>query len=137
MSEHETAIGVKCIDHVTLVVNDLEQSKKFYVNGLGMVEVERPGFSFPGLWFQAGDTQIHLILQHDASGPAGDVASSSLRTSRAHHFAFEVEDATEAAKRIEQLGLARISGPQRRPDGFMQVFVSDPDGYIVELCSQS
>ena len=64
-------IGVTGIDHVTLVVADLERSAAFYVDLLGMQRVARPGFNFPGLWFQAGATQIHLILQHQNSGPAG------------------------------------------------------------------
>lgn len=54
-------IQVKSLDHVTLVVKDLELSRRFYVDGLGMREVPRPAFSFPGSWFQAGPTLIHLI----------------------------------------------------------------------------
>src|SRR5262249_50070306 len=54
-----TGIRVKSIDHVTLVVKDLERSRRFYVDVLGMREVPRPAFSFTGLWFQAGKTQIH------------------------------------------------------------------------------
>ena len=45
-------IQVQSLDHVTLVVKDLEQSRRFYVDGLGMREVPRPNFSFPGSWFQ-------------------------------------------------------------------------------------
>jgi catechol 2,3-dioxygenase-like lactoylglutathione lyase family enzyme len=28
-----------------------------------------------------------------------------------------------------------LSLPKPRPDGYMQIFVTDPDGHIVELCS--
>ncbi len=134
MSNETVPIQVKCIDHVTLVVKDLDDSRRFYVDGLGMREVERPGFSFSGLWFQAGDTQIHLILQHPESGPAGNsVAATSSRT---HHFAFEVDDSAAAADRCRELGIPIVSGPKSRPDGFTQTFVTDPDGYVVELCSQ-
>src|SRR5688572_23821321 len=50
-------LRVKSIDHATFVVKDLERSRRFYVDGLGMDEVPRPAFSFDGLWFQAGATQ--------------------------------------------------------------------------------
>lgn len=134
MSVESVPINVKCIDHVTLVVNNLDDSRRFYVDGLGMHEIERPGFSFSGLWFQAGNTQIHLILEHDESGPAGNsVAATSSRT---HHFAFEVDDANSAAGRCRELEIPIVSGPKSRPDGFTQTFVTDPDGYVVELCSQ-
>ena len=41
-------IHVKSLDHVTIVVKDLERSRQFYVDGLGMTEVPRPSFTFPG-----------------------------------------------------------------------------------------
>jgi uncharacterized protein YunC (DUF1805 family) len=58
----EKRVRVKGLDHVTLVVADLERSKQFYCGLLGMECVERPGVNYPGLWFQAGNTQVHLIL---------------------------------------------------------------------------
>lgn len=125
-------IRVLSLDHVTIVVQDLERSRQFYCDGLGMEQVPRPDFSFKGSWFQAGDTQIHLILEHEQSGPAGDGGAKS---TRAHHFAFVVDDAEAAAERIRELGIAFVSEPKRRPDGAVQTFVTDPDGYIVELCS--
>ena len=64
-------LGVKSIDHVTLVVADLERSRQFYVELLGMAEVPRPDFSFPGSWFQAGKTQIHLNIAGNEAGTAG------------------------------------------------------------------
>jgi glyoxylase I family protein len=129
-----TPIQVKSLDHVTIVVRDLEKSRKFYVEGLGMRQVPRPGFSFEGSWFQAGPTQIHLILEHEQSGPAG-MTEEMGRSTRAHHFAFLVEDAHAAEARLEELGYQFISRAKARPDGATQVFVTDPDGHIVELCS--
>ncbi|MBW3539393.1 MAG: VOC family protein [Planctomycetes bacterium] len=126
-------LAVEALDHVTIVVKDLEASRRFYVDALGMQEVERPGFSFAGKWFQAGPTQIHLILEHGESGPAG--WHDGEKNSRQHHFAFRVDDAHAAARRLEELGVTFVAKPKERPDGFVQVFVSDPDGHIVELCS--
>ena len=128
-------IAVKTIDHVTVVVEDLEASRKFYVDVLGMVEVPRPGFSFGGLWFQSGPSQIHLIEKYDGSGPAGNLVPEEQRNSRTHHFAFLVDDAYDSTARLEELNIAIISGPKERPDGAVQVFVCDPDGHVVELTS--
>ena len=129
------ALRVQSLDHVTLVVHDLERSRRFYVDVLGMAEVERPAFSFPGLWFQAGATQIHLILENPESGPAGQPAGAREKSSRHQHFAFRLEDARAAAGRLEELGVPFVALPKLRPDGYVQVFVTDPDGHIVELCS--
>lgn len=128
-------IQVKSLDHVTIVVKDLERSRKFYVDGLGMREVPRPGFTFPGLWFQAGATQIHLIGEHAGGAPAGNPVPEPFRTSRSHHFAFLVDDAQATFARAQELGLSVISPPKPRPDGYVQVFLADPDGHVIELCS--
>jgi len=130
-----SATKVKTIDHATLVVNDLQQSRRFYVDTLGMREIDRPAFSFPGLWFQAGTTQIHLILEHPGSGPAGNLVPAPRRSSRSHHLAFEVADAAAMRQHVERHGVHVISGPKPRPDGYMQVFVTDPDGHVIEFCS--
>src|SRR5947209_5229450 len=106
-----SGVRVKSIDHATLVVKDLERSRRFYVEALGMREVPRPAFSFAGLWFQAGATQIHLILEFAGSGPAGNLLPAPQRTSRTHHLAFAVEDAAAAAKLLPGLGVPILGGP--------------------------
>lgn len=128
-------IQVKRIDHVTIVVKDLERSRRFYVDVLGMTEVPRPGFPFPGLWFQAGTTQIHLILEHDESGPARVFIPEQCSLSRTRHFAFEVEDALQAKGILDEIGIPLAAGPKSRPDGPTQMYVMDPDDNLVELFS--
>lgn len=137
MNQTTASIGVKTLDHVTLIVKDLQRSREFYVDALGMTPIERPAFSFAGSWFQAGDTQIHLILEFEGSAPAGLAPSEKGKSSRTHHFAFQVDDAHLAAQRCRELGLPVVDGPKERPDGAVQVFVTDPDGHVVELCSQT
>ncbi len=129
-------IGVKAIDHVTLVVDDLERSAAFYVDLLGMRRVDRPVFNFPGLWFQAGNSQIHLILKHEKSSPAGlPDAPPQAAAGRVFHFAFEVADCATAVERLKKAGV-RMRGTGLRPDGCQQVWCYDPDGHVVELFSR-
>jgi catechol 2,3-dioxygenase-like lactoylglutathione lyase family enzyme len=136
MISQESPLRVRTLDHVTLVVKDLARSRDFYVGVLGMQPMERPRFSFDGSWFQAGKTQIHLILEHPESGPAGvGVPQHLLALSRTHHFAFEVEDTQAATEFLRRRNVPIVSGPKERPDGAVQVFATDPDGHVVELCS--
>lgn len=128
-------IRVHQIDHVTLVVRDLDASRRFYVDLLGMTVVPRPAFDFAGAWFQAGSTLIHLILESDRSGPAGVNEDGHTKSSRGHHLAFSVDDAAAAATELDAAGVTFISKPKRRPDGAIQTFILDPDGHIIELCS--
>jgi catechol 2,3-dioxygenase-like lactoylglutathione lyase family enzyme len=137
MSAPQEPIGVTRIDHVTLVVDDLDRSAGFYVDLLGMRRVDRPSFGFPGLWFQAGNTQIHLILRHDGSGPAG--LPDSVRNAgpgRVFHFAFEVPDFPAALEKLKGAGV-HVRGTGLRPDGYNQLWCHDPDGHVVELFARA
>jgi catechol 2,3-dioxygenase-like lactoylglutathione lyase family enzyme len=129
------ALQVRQIDHVTFVVQDLDRSRAFYVDLLGMQLVPRPNFSFPGLWFQAGSTQIHLILESPESGPGGASVPENCTISRTRHIAFEVASAADAVAILEQHQIEIVAGPKARPDGPTQLYVFDPDRNLVELFS--
>ncbi len=127
-------IRVKGLDHVTLVVSDLERSRAFYTGVLGMEQIERPAFPFPGLWFESDRTQVHLILAGDGCSPPGaGIDPSTLAEGLAHHFAFEVDDAYAAAEALRERDVPIMGGPTRRPDGCIQVWFYDPDGHVVEV----
>lgn len=128
-------VGVKAIDHVTIVVKDLEKSTRFYTEVLGMRQVDRPAFGFPGAWFQAGTTKVHMNVESEEAGQAGIRFHGGTRLSRGFHYAFEVASCDEAAERLEQLGVPVLEGPRARPDGARQLYIHDPDGHLVELFS--
>jgi len=130
-------MNVQAIDHVTLIVRNLENSGEFFRNVLGMQQVERPEFSFDGSWFQAGTTQIHLILEHDRSTPAGPGLENKPENNRTHHVAFRVDDVPACAKKIATMNVSVVAKPALRPDGFWQMFIQDPDGHVIELCSKA
>ena len=129
-----TTAEVKHLDHVTVVVEDLERSRRFYTDVLGMQVTERPGFPFDGLWLQAGDTQVHLILNHpECADPGYPNITANTLPGRIHHFAFEVDDAWAAADRLNEHDVEIQGGPVPRPDGCIQIWFFDPDGHVVEV----
>ena len=134
MSER-LGINATSFDHVTLICADLEATRRFYVDILGMTEVPRPAFKFPGLWFQIGNMQIHATQESPESGKAGWANQGGKIVSRGHHIAFAVEDVSEALKIVELHGVRVASPLQQRPDGFKQLYLYDPDGHVVELVS--
>jgi catechol 2,3-dioxygenase-like lactoylglutathione lyase family enzyme len=130
-----SAVNVSSFDHVTIICADLEATRRFYVDVLGMNEVLRPAFRFPGLWFQLGHVQIHATQESPEAGKAGWADRGGKVVSRGHHFAFQVEDVAEALKVAEAHGVRIASALQQRPDGYRQVYLYDPDGHVVELVS--
>jgi catechol 2,3-dioxygenase-like lactoylglutathione lyase family enzyme len=130
-SLHATAF-----DHLTIICSDLEATRGFYVDFLGMAEVPRPAFSFPGKWFQLGSVQIHATQQSGEAGQAGWADRGTQIVPRGHHFAFAVDDVAQTLDAIAAHNVHIASPIQVRPDGYKQLFVYDPDGHLVELASK-
>jgi glyoxylase I family protein len=121
------------IQHAGLVVSDLERSRRFYRDALGLDEVPRPSnFRFEGAWFRFGDYELHLLAEAHTTGGAGQDAGDGAERGLTHHLAFEVDDLDAAIARLAEAGVALTGGPMPRGDGVTQVFFRDPDGYVLE-----
>lgn len=115
------------LNHVALFVLDVEHSCEFYLRALKLSPLPRPAFDFPGAWFRLGATQeLHLI---------GGRREPSISGKRSNHFALRVDDVAAWHQHLIQVG-AEFLPPKQRPDGAWQIFVTDPDGHMVELCTQ-
>ena len=60
------------LHHVALKSQNLDETVKFYTGVLGMHQVERPEFSFPGAWLQMGETMFHIYGGDPARTRHGD-----------------------------------------------------------------
>lgn len=116
---------VEALNHVAVNVSNLEKSKRFYGQALGLPELPRPKFDFDGAWYRVGNGQeLHLIV---------DPALAASRNRQNHHFALQVKDVATAQSELQARGQQLALGPITRPDGVTQIFLADPDGYIVEI----
>lgn len=123
------------LQHVALIVSDLDASRQFYGEQLGMEELQRPAsFGFSGAWYQAGGQEIHLIAAADTSAKAG-WGNPGPRTDvgLATHLAFEVDDLDAECARLDSLGVRACSEARPRGDGVVQIYFEDPDKHLVEL----
>jgi catechol 2,3-dioxygenase-like lactoylglutathione lyase family enzyme len=123
------------IQHVGLVVSDLERSRRFFSDALGLEEVPRPrNFAFDGAWFRFGGTELHLLSDAHATGGAGQPdPGAGAERGMTHHLAFEVDVLDAACARLAENGVELLGGPMPRGDGYVQVFFRDPDGHVLEL----
>lgn len=111
-------------EHLALHVSDVEKSKRFYRDILGLALLERPSFSFNGAWFRLDEgLQLHLIEGKDPNVQSG---------SRSNHFAFRTTDANQLEKDLAAQGVEIVVN-KLRVDGIRQLFVKDPDGYFIEF----
>jgi len=118
-------VEISQLNHVALHVADVERSRRFYIDVLGLEPLPRPAFDFPGAWLRLGaDQELHLI-----GGRTREVHSHN----RGTHFALRVPSIASAEDHLKRFGQP-YTGPKRRPDGAWQIFLVDPDGHCVELC---
>lgn len=116
----QTSLKTTGIDHVVLWVNDLERSKRFYKDFLGMTvahENERQCF----LW--CGTQQIALFPARDGGRVTG--------SSELNHMALKLEagEYEEVKARLESEGF-EVSG---RPGDDRCIYFNDPDGHRLQL----
>ena len=73
-------MGINVLHHVTVKTDDLEATRDFYRDVLGLEEGFRPDLAFPGYWLYCGDLPVvHLVPRENAigGGPSSRNRSSS------------------------------------------------------------
>ncbi len=113
--------------HTSFPVKDMEASKAFYGDFLGLEEIDRPArFTFPGAWYKAGAGEVHLI-----EAPQGmDLGTPPPEINPfARHAAFEIADYDEALAYVRKAGLNVFESSAE----IGQMWISDPDGHVIEL----
>ena len=128
---------VGTLHHVSLPVRDLERSKRFYREVLGLEEIARPNFPFPGAWFAMGDRELHLIGGENTV-PRG---VEELHPSQ-YHFAVRVTSFREMLEGLRRQGYSEdapaddpkrvITFPQS-VTGYPQAYIRDPDRHLIEI----
>ena len=112
------------LNHVSVVATDLEPSRRFYVDELGLEPLPTPNFGFPVLWLRAGDCQLHLFER------SGEPPSHA-------HFGLEIAEFMPVYRRLKELGaLDHVTfgnAMYELPDGSIQMYARDPAGNLVEL----
>jgi catechol 2,3-dioxygenase-like lactoylglutathione lyase family enzyme len=125
------------LNHYLIVSRNLERSRKFYEEVLGMALAERPDFGFPGYWLKLGDDIcVHLASQAPnkvrdqfllKKHPKGTAGSGSV-----DHIAFLARNPREVRERIRR---SKVEMHYRSfPDAkLFQIFLKDPDDVTIEL----
>ncbi len=113
--------------HVAICVSDVERSRKFYGEQLGLETVNRPDFGFPGEWYVVGNLQLHLMQRELPEGAAEGIGP---------HFALYIptDEFHGEVERLRDAGVEVMVEPNHRDvDDIWAAFCKDPDGNIIEL----
>jgi len=113
-------LQISQIDHCSVIITNVERSRRFYRDVLRLREIHKPRtFDFVVLWFDLGNMHIHLLLKDEAD------------TISPRHFALRVADAANARQYFREQEVAtQETTPIPGADRF---FIHDPDGNRIEI----
>ncbi|MDH5324740.1 MAG: VOC family protein [Gammaproteobacteria bacterium] len=112
--------------HVSLLVADTVVSERFYQEIIGLEKSsDRPDLGYPGVWFELGPQQLHLIQQPNPD----PVEGRPLHGGYDRHVAFAADDIEALIQRLEQHGISFT----RSRSGRNALFLRDPDGNALEF----
>jgi catechol 2,3-dioxygenase-like lactoylglutathione lyase family enzyme len=112
------------MNHFTILAENLDQTRDFYRDLLGLEEGYRPDMGFPGAWLYAGEQAVlHVVVRNPLPQPRAGVLD---------HMAFTATDLAGTVRKLEQKGVRYQLGRQVET-GAWQLFFHDPNGARVEL----
>jgi catechol 2,3-dioxygenase-like lactoylglutathione lyase family enzyme len=115
------------INHVTLIVDNLEKAGEFYEKEMGLEPLPAFRFDYPVMFFKFNEEQqLHISEWEDTTSFRG-------------HICVQVDDFNSIFYRMKEMNAIDTApwGKVRQlPDGAMQMFVRDPSGNLVEISSQ-
>jgi catechol 2,3-dioxygenase-like lactoylglutathione lyase family enzyme len=121
------------LDHIALLVRDLDESIAFLTGVLGLSEGVNPMGGTTIRWIEIGDGRRFHVQ-------AGDI--SKVHVEKQTHFALSASDFDAVLTRFRATGIAfaDMKGTpgaiNTRPDGMRAVFLQDPNGYWFEINDQ-
>ncbi len=114
------------IDHHSVIISDIENSRHFYGLVLGLEEDKsRPEMSYDGLWFNVGAQAIHCLKLENPD----PVDERPEHGGRDRHVCLICDDINSLIERLEQYYVDYT----RSKSGRRAIFFRDPDGNALEV----
>lgn len=125
------------LEHYLVISDDIEETRRFYCDALGMQVGFRPELEFAGYWLYVGDTPVIHVAERESyvryNARLGiPNASGADGTGMIDHVAFNATGFDQMSARLAELGIE--VWPNLLDDiGLRQLFLIDPSGIKVEL----
>ncbi len=130
---------IEAFDHFTIRAADLEGSRRFYQEALGLQFEVHNDFAFPvGLVFVGGHPLLHLLqtgaeLDAFMDRPAPAFRSGAERgTGNLEHVAFSATGLSQTMGSLRDLGIG-FRERSMSEHGVYQLLIDDPDGIELEI----
>ncbi len=131
---------IKAIDHIGIIVNDLQKSVEFYTNVLGFsiinkIEMAEAGLS--AVFVERNGSRIELMKYKGKKIPKrSDVAKLEFGGSAIpinDHITFSVDDIEATTTELKEKGVIFNLEPVQLEGGMKLAAFKDPEGVMIEL----
>ena len=125
------------MEHYLVLTADLDATRDFYQDALGMSQGFRPQLGFPGYWMYIGATPVIHIAEWNtytahSNGKEIPVTAPAASTGAFVHIAFNAQHFEAVIARLERHGVTPARNLVSR-SGMRQLFVFDPNGVKIEI----
>jgi catechol 2,3-dioxygenase-like lactoylglutathione lyase family enzyme len=129
-------VGLTGVEHLLVLSDDIDATRDFYRDVLGLHEGERPPLEFPGHWLYIGDFARVHVAERDAyaahAATLGLSVPDPAEGGPVDHIAFAADDYEEIAARLREAGVDAVENSIPAA-GLRQLFVEDPNGLRIEI----
>lgn len=123
---------IRRLEHLLVLTGDLEATRAFYCDILGLELGERPPLEFPGYWlYLDGEPCVHIAERTPYEAHAATLGLPE-QDAAVDHVAFAASDHEELAARLEAEGIDAVANDVPTA-GLRQLFFTDPNGVRIEL----
>lgn len=129
------------LDHVAIVVKDLESAIRLYTATLGFQQAYRETISGQGVeavGMQAGESVIELLRPLSEDSPIARYRGDA--QTKLHHTAYQVENLVSELARLKSAGVQLIDErPRKGAHGNTIAFLhpKSTGGVLIELCERN
>ncbi len=127
---------VAALDHVLILTDDIEATRTFYRDVVGLTVGERPPLPFPGYWLYAGGVACLHVAERDpylAHARSLGIARADAPTApTVDHISFSARDGESVRGRLAAAGVDPVAN-EIADAGIQQLFFADPNGVGLEI----
>ena len=121
-------IRIKSVNHVGIPIDDRARSVNFFRDTAGLNVIPHQVDGNTLAWMECLDNSMIHVIDPPADPKAPDGRQ---------HVAFEVEDFDAVVEALAEAGIPLSNQPGVRHDGQRHLFVHDPDGNRIEICTRA
>jgi len=125
------------LEHYLVLTDNIDATRDFYIEALGMQAGFRPPLGFPGHWVYLGTVPVIHIAEWStytvhSKSKGVEVSTRAPGTGPVDHIAFAAQDYDGVLERLKRQGV-QVRTNDNPGNTVRQLFLFDPNGVKIEI----